>query len=52
MERKFVVLIGLIVIAMILNAIFTALELVWYIQLAPFIFVLLGYIFIVIKTRK
>ena len=46
------ILIMLIVIGMILNEIFTAMELIWYIQLIPFTVVLTVYFIIVIKSRS
>ena len=54
MTKKLKILVPLIVIAIILNEIVTALGLVWYIQFAPFIVVILCYLILVIKdeTKK
>ncbi|MCI6690929.1 MULTISPECIES: hypothetical protein [unclassified Clostridium] len=50
--KKEVVLLIIIMIAMILNDIFMALDLVWYIELLPFIIVIIGYIIILLIGRK
>ena len=49
MNNKTIIVI--IIISIILNEIFTALELKWYIQLAPFAIAILGYLFIEMRSR-
>ena len=48
---KKIILVLIISILLILNEIFTALELKWYIQLAPFAIAILGYLFIEMRSR-
>lgn len=50
MDKK-IILVLIISILLILNEIFTALELKWYIQLAPFAIAILGYLFIEMRSR-
>ena len=52
MKKKEVVLLIIIMIAMILNDIFMAFDLVWYIELLPFTVVIIGYLIILFITRK
>ena len=52
MKKKEVALLIIIIIAMILNDIFMALDLVWYIELVPFTVVIIGYLIILFITRK
>ena len=52
MKKKEVVLLIIIMIAMILNDIFMAFDLVWYIELLPLIVVIIGYLIILFITRK
>lgn len=51
MDNKTIIVIAIIIISIILNEIFTALELKWYIQLAPFAIAILVYLFIEMKSR-
>ena len=48
---KKIILVLIISILLILNEIITALELKWYIQLAPFAIAILGYLFIEMRSR-
>ncbi|WP_286909792.1 hypothetical protein [Clostridium sp. UBA1652] len=52
MKRKYMLLVSSIIIAMILNDIFMAMELVWFIQLSPFIFILLIYLLMSLKIKR
>lgn len=51
MDNKTIIVIAIIIISIILNEIFTSLELKWYIQLAPFAIAILGYLFIEMRSR-
>lgn len=50
MEKKIIIIFIIVMIAMVLDDIFSSLELVWYIKLLPFAIVV-GYFIILFKSR-
>lgn len=51
MEKKIIIIFIIVMIAMVLDDIFSSLELVWYIKLLPFTIVVVGYFIILFKSR-
>ncbi|WP_294355475.1 hypothetical protein [uncultured Clostridium sp.] len=51
MEKKIIIIFIIVMIAMVLDDIFSSLELVWYIKLLPFAIVVVGYFIILFKSR-
>ena len=51
MEKKIIIIFIIVMIAMVLDDIFSSLELVWYKELLPFAIVVVGYFIILFKSR-
>lgn len=52
MDKKIIAILIIIMVAMVLDDIFSSLGLVWYIQLLPFAIVIVGYIIILFKSKS
>lgn len=52
MDKKFIAVLIIVMVAMVLDDIFSYLGLVWYIQLLPFAIVILGYVIILFKSKS